>query len=334
MGSLYIDASIEEIRADGQTLALYQSGGLAGRVPLVPLERVILQGNVKIETRALHRLAEQGVSVHLLSGRQGRWKAALLGPEHKHAALRVAQMRAHLDPQAARRYAERWVAAKLQAQREAVEEWLGWNPPRREAVAAALDALHRAAAQVPGAPVESLRGIEGAAARAYFGALGAVVPPAVAFDGRNRRPPLDPVNALLSLTYTLLYGELGTLVRLAGFDPYVGFFHCVAYGFECLAADLQEPRRPEADRWVVGLFRDAEFRPDDFAHGGERAGCWLREAARRRYYLCYEEWAQPRRPLWRQEVYALAAELTGEPPPQAEPAGAGALGEPARETGA
>lgn len=316
MGSLYVDSTVEELRADGRSLTLYRGGRLEGRVPLVPLERVVLQGNLLVETRALQLLAEHGVPVHLVTGRQGAWRAGVVGREHKHGALRVAQVRAHLDPERAAGFARRWVRRKLAGQLEAAVEWLGWNPPQRERVHAARVALEGALPRVDSAEVESLRGIEGAAARAYFDALGAVLPPAVGFTGRNRRPPLDPANALLSLTYTLLHAEWASRLRMAGFDPQVGFYHAVEYGRESLASDLVEPCRPLADQWVVGLFRSGEFRPDDFAQGGERAGCWLKPAARQRYYLNYEAWAGPRRSGWDREAYDLAAELGG-PVPEA-----------------
>lgn len=313
MASLYVDSSVEEIRADGRSLTLYRGGQLVGRVPLVPLERVVIQGNVAVQTRALHLLADEGVGVHLVSGRQGAWRASVVGREHKHVALRVAQVRAHLDPAAATAFARRWVGRKLSGQLENVEGWLRRNPPKREKVHAARAALDAALAGVEGAEVESLRGIEGAAARAYFEAMEAVLPPSVGFQGRNRRPPLDPANALLSLTYTLIHSEWAHQLRLAGFDPGVGFFHALEYGRESLACDLVEPYRPMADQWVVSLFNEGVFRASDFGNGGARAGCWLKDAARRRYYLCYEEWGQPLRPSWRREAYDLAAELAGEP---------------------
>ncbi|MEW6488327.1 MAG: CRISPR-associated endonuclease Cas1 [Thermodesulfobacteriota bacterium] len=312
MASLYVDSSVDEIRADGRSLALYRDGRLAGRVPLVPLERVVIQGNVAVQTRALHLLADEGVGVHLVSGRQGAWRASVVGREHKHVALRVAQVRAHLDPAASTAFARRWVGRKLSGQLENAERWLRRNPSEREKVHAARVALEAALGGVEGAEVESLRGIEGAAARAYFGAMAAVLPPSVNFQGRNRRPPLDPANALLSLTYTLIHAEWADQLRLAGFDPGVGFFHALEYGRESLACDLVEPCRPAADRWVVSLFNEGVFRASDFGSGGARAGCWLKDAARRRYYLCYEEWVHGLRPGWRREAYELAGELAGE----------------------
>ncbi|MBI5018185.1 MAG: CRISPR-associated endonuclease Cas1 [Deltaproteobacteria bacterium] len=331
MGSLYIDSRVQEVRADGQSLTLYAGGRLEGRVPAIPLERVLIQGGVLVDTRALHLLAGQGVEVLLVSGRHGRWRATVIGPEHSHAALRVAQVVVHLD--AARRlvFARRWVEAKLAGQAVNVAAWKEMHPRNRAPLIDATVALDRALIGSAEADAESLRGLEGAAARAYFGALQAVLPPAYGFRGRNRRPPLDPVNALLSLTYTLLHGEWAGLLRGAGFDPHVGFFHSLEYGRESLASDLVEPCRPVADRWVVDLVKTGTLRPRDFAMGGERAGCWLRKDARARYYMAYETWAVPLRHGWRTEAYALAREVLredgdGQPVPDGVEDGHGASG--------
>ncbi len=309
MGSLYVDGTIDEIRADGKSLVLFRGGRREGRVPMVPLERVVIQGNLRVETRALGLLAREGVAVHLLSGRQGRWQATVVGPGHAHAELRVAQLRAHLDAGFCGEAARRWIREKIEGQASNVVAWMGQSPRDRKALVDARVALGRAAESLEGAGPESVRGIEGASARAYFGAMVAVLPPALGFRGRNRRPPTDPVNALLSLSYTLVHAEWAHRLRLSGFDPYVGFFHGIDYGRESLASDLVEPVRPEVDRWVVELVRSGAFRPRDFSKGGERAGCWLKTEARRRYYAAYEQWAEPRRPAWRQRAYDLAREV-------------------------
>ena len=312
VGSLYVDGGVDEIRADGRTLALYRSGRLEGRVPVVPLERVVIAGNVRLEARVLHVLAGHGVAVHFVSSRQGRWKAGVYGPEHGNVQVRVAQVRAHLDPERSAVLARRFVASKLERQVENLEAWLELDPAVRKPLADARSGLATALERVPAADLETLRGLEGASARAYFRAIAAVLPDELGFSGRNRRPPRDPVNALLSLAYTLVHSEMSALVRTAGLDPAVGFLHALDYGRESLACDLVEPERPRVDRWVVGLFRKGAFRGRDFSRAGGRAGCWMAPSARRRFYPEYESWAGPLRAEWRRECYALAGELVGE----------------------
>ena len=99
------------------------------------------------------------------------------------------------------------------------------------------------------ADLASLRGLEGVAAREYFQALTEVLPKSLGFHGRNRRPPKDPFNAVLSLGYTLLQAEASIALYGAGLDPYVGFYHALEYGRESLSCDVVEALRPEVDRF-------------------------------------------------------------------------------------
>lgn len=103
-----------------------------------------------------------------------------------------------------------------------------------------------------------------------------MLPPALGFTGRNRRPPRDPANACLSLGYTLLHAEAVTAAQAAGLDPLLGFYHRPAFGRESLASDLIEPLRAEVDAWVAALFRDRALREDHFTRPespGGACGC-------------------------------------------------------------
>lgn len=124
--------------------------------------------------------------------------------------------------------------------------------------------LANVAAQIGrAADLAALRGLEGAAA-AHFGGWGKILPDSWGFSGRNRRPPRDAVNVVLSLGYTMLHFELVRQIYLAGLDPFVGFYHGVAHGRESLASDLLEPMRPIYDEWALALLADGVLRPDFF----------------------------------------------------------------------
>ncbi len=116
-------------------------------------------------------------------------------------------------------------------------------------------------------------GIEGAAAHLYFQALTEVFPPAMGFRGRQRRPPPDPVNALLSLGYSMLHTQAVNSCRMVGLDPAIGFYHELAYGRESLAADLIEPLRPRYDRWAWRLLAEKQLR--DYHFNRTANGCSL-----------------------------------------------------------
>jgi CRISPR-associated protein Cas1 len=137
--------------------------------------------------------------------------------------------------------------------------------------------------------LEALRGVEGSAAARYFGAFRALVPPAFGFEGRNRRPPRDPVNALLSFGYVLVGNELSSLLDGMGFDPYVGFYHQIDYGRPSLALDLlEEFRAALVDRWSASLLNLRLLQKDDFRNT-PNDGVLLTREALRRYFTAYEE---------------------------------------------
>jgi CRISPR-associated protein Cas1 len=181
----------------------------------------------------------------------------------------------------------------------------------------ALDAATPEGAMLEGsAGLNTVRGLEGAAAAAYFAALATVFPPALNFTGRNRRPPRDPVNACLSLGYTLLHFEAVRACHGAGLDPLLGFFHDPAYGRESLACDLIEPLRPRLDAWVWGLFRNRLLRAEQFVT--DKGACLLNKSGRQVFYASYEVFVPKLRRYLRQQAYRLARELPALAPEFAE----------------
>ena len=167
----------------------------------------------------------------------------------------------------------------------------------------------------PDLAAEQLRGIEGAAAAGFFLGYTRLFAPALDFTGRNRRPPRDPVNAALSLGYTLLHTEAVHAVHLAGLDPMIGFYHELDFGRPSLASDLIEPLRGQVEHWVWDCFRERLLRLEDFTREGE--ACLLGKSARQRYFAAYEVFARPRRRLLRRWCTRLASQLAerGRPRP-------------------
>ncbi len=314
-GIAYIDRKQAELKLDGSTIAVYAGGERVGTVPLAPLGRIVMVGDLVIHTPVFHRLAGQGVDVVFLSGKRQRYRGRLIGSLHRHARLRLRQYELSAGPFALD-CARAWIGKKLGGQLGLLKDMAEDRPAERRAALRAVEVVGQVAEKVPvAASLESLRGLEGGAAAAYFGALSQLFRDGLGFDGRTRRPPRDPVNALLSLTYTLVHYEWVRECELIGLDPLVGFYHQLDYGRESLACDLTELSRPEVDRWVWDLFRVRHFTERDFSTEGERAGCYLKKAARGRYYQAYEEWAVARRSAMREEVQALARSiLDGEDP--------------------
>ena len=305
-GTAYIDRKSAELRLDGSAIAVYANGERTGTLPLAPLRRLVLIGDLLVHTSVLGRLAEQSVDVVFLSGKLQQYRGRVVGRLHRHARLRLRQYGLSSGPFALER-ARELVNRKLAGQLRLLTDAETKRPAERTALLRAAGVVEAAAEKALAATsLETLRGLEGGAAAAYFAALTRLFPESLSFDGRTRRPPTDPVNALLSLTYSMVHREWVRECELIGFDPLVGFYHQLDYGRESLACDLTEPCRPEVDRWIWELFRLRCFTNRDFSSDAERPGCYLKKNGRGRFYQAYEEWIASRHGAMRSEVEALA----------------------------
>ncbi|MFP4684112.1 MAG: CRISPR-associated endonuclease Cas1 [Ectothiorhodospira sp.] len=316
MGTMLLDRADLEVHIDGQALALYHDGERQGTVPLKLLERVIVQGrHIRLDSGVLTRLTGAGASVLLLSPRQPRQIALVLGPLHNEAAVRIAQAGRLSDTAFCAQWSRDLVRAKLNRQLRLLRQALRTRPDARKALTDASHGLSGILRQLEAQDgqepaIATLRGMEGAGAHAYFGALRSLFPPSLGFSGRNRRPPRDPVNACLSLAYTLLHFDAVRAAHMAGLDPLIGFYHRPAIGRESLACDLIEPLRPRADAWVRELFRTEVLTKAHFTWDGN--GCLLGKAGRQHFYSRWETTAPLHRRWLRQRCSRLARTLRDE----------------------
>lgn len=313
MSTLYIDRKHVRLDLDADALVFFENGERIGTIPLGPLQRIVVRGNVSVDTSLLVKLGEHGIGVIVLAGRRHTPSLFLPRPHHD-AARRLAQYRAAADDTVCLILARDIVGKKIAAQLALVRAKLDARPDARYELKRAEDSLERLLASASRQPdLAALRGAEGAAANAYFSAFAALVPPALKFQGRNRRPPRDPVNAVLSLAYTLLHSEAVLAAHAAGLDPVLGFYHQPSYGRESLACDLVEAHRPEVDAFVLHSFNTQHLRPDDFSSSAE--GCLLGKAGRTRFYQAWEPVAAQLRRGLDQQTRELVRLLA----PQSEP---------------
>ena len=286
MSSLFIDRRNVTITLDGGALVFRENGERIGTVPTAPLDRVFVRGGVTVDTSVLLRLGEAGIGVVILDGRKDAVRM-FLPPVHNDAVRRLAQYVLSTDSDFCREATLGIVREKLQASRDALAAFrlaYGLHDAGYERMEAMItSALGRLDVMNS---VDSIRGVEGRAATWYFTALGRLLPADLEFSGRNRRPPRDPVNAALSLAYTLLVSEAGLALHGAGLDPMVGFLHKLDFGRPSLACDLMEPVRPLVDRFVIDLFRQKTLLAEDFST--TEKGCFMSKTARSRFYPAYE----------------------------------------------
>lgn len=287
MSSLYIDRRGVEVRLDGEALAFYEKGERAGTVPLAPLERVFLRGDVLLHANLLGKLGEKGVGVVVLTGRKAE-PSLLLATPHNDASRRIAQFRMSQDPNFCLRVSKKLMEKKLKGQIAFLETIFKEDFRHRFLVGHRQRFVKECLEKIPVCTDQaSLRGLEGVAAREYFTALAETLPKSLGFKGRNRKPPKDPFNVVLSLGYTLLQAEASIALYGAGLDPYVGFYHTIDFGRESLACDIVEALRPEVDRFALICFREKTLRPEDFTTADD-GSCLLGKAGRERFYPAWE----------------------------------------------
>ena len=248
------------------------------------LEQVVLMGQIALSAPAMFTLLQRGVDTVLLTA-QGRYRGRLVGPARLNVLLRQKQFKRYEEKPFRLGVARAVVEGKLRNMRTLIMRLARRRGVDVSAVAHLLRRSIRQVGQVPDA--ESLRGVEGAGTAAYFGALGNFFPRELRFEGRNRRPPKDPANALLSFGYALLANSVEGAVYLAGLDPYLGYLHVVDYGRPSLALDLMEEFRPVlVDALVLDLANHGRVRKEDFEK--RDGGVFLQEEGRRRLIDGYQ----------------------------------------------
>jgi CRISPR-associated protein Cas1 len=308
MSTLYLDRKDLTLAYEAGQLALIVAGERVKHVPTALIERVVVHARTTLDTSVLSGLSHDGVALVVLSPRHGRRVAIVVGAPHNDAAVRVAQCARFHDEAWRLAWSRRLVDRKLRTALQLVEELLDARPERRYPLTRAAERLRPlASAAGAAADLAQLRGIEGSAAAGYFEGYCSVFPPSVDFTGRNRRPPRDPVNACLSLAYTLGHFEAVRAAYAAGLDPFVGFYHGLSFGRESLASDFIEPLRAHVDRWVWTLFRDRGLTAEHFNQ--DKGACLLGKAGRGLFYREYEAAAGPLRRALRRSAAALAKRL-------------------------
>lgn len=269
LNTLYVQTPGTSLHLDGDAVRVYHPDQTGRRLlPLVRIDHLVLFSGVTPSDDLLLRCADDGRSVSWLSG-SGRFRAGLIGPTHNNGIVRRAQYRATESPHRRLSIAVSIVAGKihnarqvlLRAARDAKGERQTALRSSAETLARRLDLL------APAANIEQVLGVEGIAARDYFAAMPHLLVENIGWtvSGRNKRPPTDPLNCLLSFLYGMLRVAVQGALDQVGLDPYIGFLHTVRPGKPALALDLMEEFRPLlVDRLALTLLNRRELTPACF----------------------------------------------------------------------
>jgi CRISP-associated protein Cas1 len=272
MGTLYITQDDSFIGKTDERLTVRANKQMLLDVPLIKVEGVVVLGRATVSPAVVIELLERKIALSFLTHtgrylgrlepeltknifvRSAQWKAALAGSAEQCAPSKSAL---HLVGGFVRGKLKNYRNALLRAQREFSDVQLQRAITRLEQAIAPIDTT---------STIDSLRGLEGSGSAAYFGSFNALIrAEGFQFKTRVRRPPTDPVNALLSLGYALLRHDVQSAVNLVGFDPYLGYLHTERYGRPSLALDLMEEFRPlVVDAIVLSALNRRVLSPDDF----------------------------------------------------------------------
>jgi CRISPR-associated protein Cas1 len=268
LNTLYVTTPNAYLSRDGETVLVRVEQETKLRVPIHTLGGIVCFGPILCSPPCMELCAENGVALSFLS-EHGRFLARVHGRTAGNVLLRRAQYRAADDPGRSAELARSFVLGKVANGRTVLLRALRERGEPDEALAQAEARLGRVLGQLRGpAPLDTVRGLEGDAGRAYFGAFDRLITAqkeAFHFRERSRRPPLDNVNALLSFLYTLLAHDVGAALEGVGLDPAVGFLHRDRPGRPGLALDLMEEFRPFlADRLALSLINRQQVRPQGF----------------------------------------------------------------------
>ncbi len=270
LNTLYVTSPDRYLSLDGENVVVLSEGEEVGRVPLHNLEAIVTLGFAGASPALMGACAKRNVALSFLS-RSGRFLARVSGECRGNVLLRKKQYFLSEDTEGRLDIAKSFIIGKLFNGR-----WVLERATRDHAMRVDVERLKLVSGRLKNAmeavqtcgSMETLRGIEGEAASLYFSVFDELIlqqKETFSFQGRNRRPPLDEINALLSFTYTLLANMTASALETVGLDPYVGFLHTDRPGRASLALDLMEELRPVyADRFVLSLINKRIVSPSGF----------------------------------------------------------------------
>lgn len=290
LNTLFVTTQESYLAKDGECVAVHQGDVLRGKVPIHTLGGLVLFGQVSCSPFLLGHCAKNGVTVSWLT-QNGRFLASMHGPVSGNVLLRREQYRRADAEEASAAIAASMVIGKIANCRTVLMRAARERPGRE--LDAAVDRLAQCLRRLrEPQPLNVVRGIEGEAGQAYFGVFDNLIhnaDPAFRFTGRNRRPPLDAVNCLLSFLYTLLAHDVRGALESCGLDPAVGFLHRDRPGRPSLALDIMEEFRPYlADRLACTLINRGQVKAKGFKRT-ESGAVIMDDATRKEVLTAWQE---------------------------------------------
>jgi len=287
MANIYITEQRSILRKTGDRLLVQKDDRVILDIQCHKVDAVLIFGNVQFTTQAVHEILEHDIEMAIFT-RRGRLVGQITSPATKNIMLRLAQFRCYENPVFRLNISKAIVKAKISNCLFLIKKF-AYNHPDKKLKNDIKTIQQYLRASDLAENLQQLLGIEGGAAKAYYNAFAKMILNPFPFEGRKKRPPPDPVNALLSFAYTLIFNEISSLLDGMGFEPYLGFFHKPDYGRPSLACDLIEEFRPiAADRLVLNLINNHILTLQDFTHHSTGKGVYLSRNGMKKFFKEYE----------------------------------------------
>lgn len=310
---LIIENKQVQLELEGKALRILYPARKPTSIPLRMLEQITLLANIEVPVYLLHKLTQNGVSVGVLNRRTPDAFTECVSHQHGEFKRREKQYALIHDPLSRLNASRSLVAAKLQSQSDYLVQLSRSHQRQRRRLLQCQQGIEALIPALNKANAKQLLGMEGTAARIYFSGYTQVFDQKWCFLGRNKRPPKDPVNALLSLGYTLLTREASSALYQAGLDPAFGFYHKVSSGRHSLACDLVELYRSRVDRLIYQLLQNKQLTPHHF--GYQLEACLLNKEGRKLFFPLYQKGMKSCRRALRLTAHLWAKELMAAPLP-------------------
>jgi CRISP-associated protein Cas1 len=289
MGTIYVTQEDSFIGKTDERLTIRANKQTLLDVPLIKVDGVVVLGRATMSPAVVMELLERKIALSFLTS-TGRYLGRLEPELTKNIFVRAAQWKAIAPSEPALHLVRGFVRGKLKNYRNGLLRAQRDFPDRP--LQRAITQLEQAIAPINHTEtINSLRGLEGSGSAAYFGSFNALIrAEGFQFTTRNRRPPTDPVNALLSLGYALLRHDVQSAVNIVGFDPFLGYLHTERYGRPSLALDLMEEFRPVVvDAVVLSGLNRRVFSPQDFVTEPLSGAVSLTSEGLRSFLRLYEQ---------------------------------------------
>ncbi|MEM9483610.1 MAG: type I-D CRISPR-associated endonuclease Cas1d [Cyanobacteria bacterium P01_F01_bin.116] len=317
MGTVYISTDDAFIGKTDERLKVRAQKETLLDVPLIKVDGVVVLGRATVSPAAIIELLERKIPLSFMTG-TGRFLGRLEPELNKNIFIRSAQWQAAGETSRSIHAVQGFIRGKLKNYRNLLLRSQREGITDLQSGITRLDQALTPIAQT--SIIDALRGLEGAGSAAYFGQFDKLLRnPEFTFKHRNRRPPKDPVNALLSFGYALLLHDIQGVINIVGFDPYLGYLHTQRYGRPSLALDLMEEFRPlVVDTMVLSAINRKALTPEDFEDEPLSHAVSLTEEGRRKFLRLYEQKKQSKfkhpvmgRQCTYQEAFEIQTRLLG-----------------------